>query len=235
MRCSLPSVVDVFDTLLSIASQAIRNASAALDLEQSPKGIDAWPELQFHPPLADAFAEAGFGVFREQPFPSDIGVHLNRPDRARCDLVLTFDRLPLLDPQASVLSESEKKGTLFEDVVTDVPAGCPPDEAIWMEVKVVAQFTYTRGIPGPNSTYASELIGALQRDLAKLARDPRIRRGCLLLILIARDKATAAHDVDLAVRKSAAKGLTFHPPRHEHIKIADRVGNGCCTVVIIPA
>jgi hypothetical protein len=226
--------VDVFDTLLTIASQAIRDASAALDLEQSPKGIDSWPELQFHPLLADAFVAAGFGVVREQPFPSDTGAHLHRPDRARCDIVLTFDGLPLLDPQHSILNDIQRKGTLFEHIVADPPHGAAPDEAIWMELKVVAQFTYSRGIPGPNATYASELIGALQRDIAKLARDPLIRRGCLLLILIARDEATALHDLAAAVQRAQSKHAAIHPPRHETIPIPERVGNACCTVAIVP-
>src|ERR1043165_5661865 len=77
------------DLLTDIAAAALKSHAEALAAEQAVRGLDALAETGFHPILAAGYAAAGFGVFREQPYP---GQPMKRPrhmERERCDLALT--------------------------------------------------------------------------------------------------------------------------------------------------
>jgi hypothetical protein len=56
-------------SIVHLAAEALRLHAAALDEEDAVRGIDALNETALHPILAAGFAGAGFGVFREIPFP----------------------------------------------------------------------------------------------------------------------------------------------------------------------
>ena len=61
---SYPDIADALEAGLVAAAQR-------LDDEQAVYGLDASNELELHPRLAEAIASAGYGVHREQRYPSD--------------------------------------------------------------------------------------------------------------------------------------------------------------------
>lgn len=103
-----------------------------------------------------------------------------------------------------------------------------------MEVKVVGQFCYTAGVPGPNRTYASELLRLPAGDIAKLAREPRVVHGGVLLVLFTADRRTADHDLNVFAHRCLDRALEVRSPAVERFGIADRIGNGVCTVALVP-
>ena len=84
----------------------------------------------------------------------------------RCDLVLT--------PEGRHLAKPEAEETLFED-----PEEVPLDDALWLEVKVVAQFQ----LEGANGNYSSQLLSTVREDVAKLSKDRGILHAGLLIVL----------------------------------------------------
>ncbi len=108
-----------------------------------------------------------------------------------------------------------------------------PDEAFWLEVKVVGQFTISRGITCPNRSYSTELVTAVYSDCYKLASDPIILRGGLLLILHAQDHRTARHDLDVAIQQAWSRGSTCRTPLVDGFPLSDRIGNTWATIALI--
>lgn len=166
-------------------------------------------------------------------------------DRMRCDLVLTPARnLKLGDPLALVKSTRARKqqaaGTLFAAVEAAEPPPaapvdtCPPEEAFWLEAKVVGQFCYSAGVPGPNASYAAELTRGPAADLRKLSADGRIAHGAALVLLFTRDQSTADHDLAQMLHRCLDRGLPFASPVRRSIPILDRIGNSLLTLCLIP-
>lgn len=230
------------EALVDIALAALREKALNLDAENAVHGLDAHEELWFHPLLADGFAAAGLGVAREALYPGNVEalarLRARRAQRERCDLVL----LPragarLLDPVARSIERDDIGTTLFAPVAEHLPpepSGVAPADAYWMEVKVVGQFCFTDGWSGPNRAYAAELTGAIA-DVAKIGRDPHIRRGGLLLVLFTADQRTADHDIDVALTRASERGVRSRAPARARTPITDRIGNALCTLVLVPA
>lgn len=239
--------------LAQITRDALAERERLLREEQAVYGLDSLRETQLHPVLAEAFSSAGFGVLREQPYPSAIGTPGHRPAkpaRDRCDLVLTPEpQFALADPLDSHREQDWLQGNNTKDPTpslfaqTPVPDPLPaknavktisPEEAAWIEVKVVAQFAFTHGVPGPNSAYSSELTASLARDIEKLNGEPLVRHGGLLLVLFTRDQRTAEHDVSIALHRCLDRERKFKSPEVARLPILDRVGNALCSVVLVP-
>lgn len=222
--------------IAAIAARALRGAAEALDTEQSPRGLDALDELALHPILADGLAAEGLGVLREQPYPGAAG-HPIRRERERCDLVLTDSPgLPLRDPVSDRRERRAAVGTLFERHVAESQppaAGVPCDEAFWLEVKVVGQFCFTDGVPGPNPTYVADMTACLS-DLAKLARDPIILHAAAVTIVFSQDERTLRHDFAIAVDRAIRGQTPIGGPGLECFAITDRIGNAVAGVGVIP-
>ena len=126
-------------------------------------------------------------------------------------------------------------GTLFAGAVGDaVPRGVAPEDAAWIEVKVVGQFAFARGVPGPSRAYGAELTGALRRDLAKLSSEERVVFGAVLLVLFAQTREVAEHDVPVALHRCVDDGLPMGTLRSAGFAITDRIGNAWCSVWIVP-
>jgi hypothetical protein len=106
-------------------------------------------------------------------------------------------------------------------------------DTYWLEVKVVGQFVYSAGVPGPNAQYASELVRGARADLKKLRADPAIARGGLLLVHLTRDEMTAVHDELTLWHRLLDRGVSVRSPIAERFAIADRIGNGLCSVVLL--
>lgn len=226
------------EDIADAAAAALERRSAALREEQSPRGLDALAEVDLHPLLAAGLAQAGFGVHPEQPYPGEVERRARRAQRERCDLVLTpAPEIALLDPVAELRQIDAAAGTLFEPIAESmVPSdrGAHPADAFWLEIKVVGQFTFTSGIPGPNRAYASELVGGPVEDLVKLEWDRAVRHGGSLVVLFTADESTARHDLGLLLHRCLDRELPVQSPAMRTFAIPDLIGNAACTVCLIP-
>lgn len=253
------------DDILSSLVAALRDEHARLTHEQAVHNIDALDEVALHPILAAGLSREGWGVLREQPYPAEWRAKPGRRSRAlpdesqrmRCDLVLTAKpgqslADPLCDQRAMLEDLKQAERTLFAPIAEARAAravngalgagrtaaalrAIPPDEACWLELKVVGQFAPIAGVPGPNPQYGSALVSAVMADLRKLAADPAIIRGALALVLFTRDEATARHDLRVVSEKCIARGALSSLPRVMGTPILDRIGNAHCTVAMFEA
>ncbi len=206
------SFAEIADALeAQLAAEAQR-----LDEEQSVYGVDALDELRLHPILADALTKAGYGVFAEQHYPAERRKR-RRSEGERCDFVLTPHGLPLREPDA--------EATLF-----DRDDAIALDEAFWLEVKVVAQFTTN----GPNRNYSSQLLGAVQSDVGKLSREAGILHCGVLVVLFTQNKRIAEHDLAAWLARCLERGLPIGSPSTREFVITDRLGNGVCVIALYP-
>ncbi len=215
-------------------ADALAAREASLRLEQAVHGLDSLNEVRCHAVLTEELLKTG-GVLREVPYPGRSVPGTLRRERDRCDLVL----LPpgetrLVDPLREANARADAAGTLFEAAAPPPEPGAQPEVAYWLEVKVVSQMTTVHGCPTPNRTYASELIRAVTTDLSKLAAQPRIEHGGLALLLFSDSERTGEHDATLTCHRCAAAGVSMRTPEIRHVPIVDRIGNACCTTVIIP-
>jgi hypothetical protein len=237
------------EVIVDVAAEGLRAHAAALELEQAVHGIDALSEVEFHPLLASAFGAAGWGVWCERGYPGKVGGTGKRPRRAereRCDLVLTGDGAGLVDPVDAAKEGDAIEGTLFAEALQEsgtgeprtarpwYPAAVSPEDAFWLEVKLVGQFCFNAGVPGANRTYASEFLRLPAGDISKLARDGVIRHAGLLLILFTADQRTADHDLGVFVNRCLDRDLPMQSPAVARFRIADRIGNSLCTVTVVP-
>lgn len=198
--------------------------------EQAVRGLDALKELDLHELLAQSCAAAGFGVLREVGYPTlrEATRHSARP---RCDIVLTpMPGQILVDPLEQ--HRAREHSTLFAALPpsSDHTTEAVPGDCLWLEVKTVAQFSYTQGIPGPNRSYASELVQSLRSDLDKLAADPGIESGLVALILFTDDDRTARNDIVAAANRCLDHAAAIASMSSRSFPITDRAGNACCTV-----
>lgn len=235
--------------MIEVIADALRAREAALREEQAVYGMDALDETEIHPVIAGGIAEAGWGVLREQAYPTqwkrkrkdEGGLPLPR-DRERCDLVMTplngqLLRDSLLEAKTAKLARDEAAGTLFEPLSQPKPlsqSGVSPDEAYWLELKIVAQYSVECGVPGPNSAYGSQLTRFVAADIGKLSNDRTIIHGGLALVLFTHDERTALHDSSILINRLVERGLRIGLPLTRSLPIADRIGNAVCSVVLVP-
>jgi hypothetical protein len=151
--------------------------------------------------------------------------------------VLTGGPGALVDPVAALKERDAAEGTLFaEHGLPPTTADKPwhPEEAFWIEVKLVAQFCYSAGVPGANRTYTSELLRLPAGDLGKLAREPRVRHGGVLLIMFTADQRTADHDLGVLMHRCLDRELPVRSQAAARFGIVDRIGNSLCSVALVP-
>lgn len=167
-------------------------------------------------------------------------------DRQRCDLVITERPGQTLRDEWRVardrkIARSQAQGTLFESLhalAPDEPSAAlkgsiAPEEALWLEIKSVAQFDISGGAAGPNPSYASGFVRGPMGDLVKLASDQQVREGAMLLIVFCADEPTLKHDFGVLVHRCLDKRLNIHTPTLRSLKILDRLGNTVCGVCVI--
>jgi len=205
----------VDDIADAIAEGLIRHVEADR-AAQSVRGIDALDEVSLHPILADSLRHAGFGVHREQRYISARATR-SRSEGRRCDLVLTPDARPLQDPRAAA--------TLFDD-----PQAVPLEEAFWLEVKTVAQYTEM----GPNQSWSSDILETVRADVTKLANDPNIFHAGLLIVLWVESVEVAEHDLGIWQDRCLDKRLPIAAPAQQTFPIQDRLGNAHCVLRVYP-
>ena len=113
-----------FSTLADHLGQVLTQAEADLRLEQAVYGLDAQDEVTLHALLGEGLRRF-YDVAREVHYPSTVGRKLTH--RQRCDLVLS--------PKGRPLRLDSTPPTLF-----DSADQCEPADALWLEVKVAAQW-----------------------------------------------------------------------------------------------
>ncbi len=203
-----------WQSVVEALAEGLAAESGALELDRAVVGLDGRREVELHVSIEECLRRAGYGVARERRFPSDR--ERKRSVGRRCDFVLTRDGRALVEDQPP---------TLFADA-----DAVPDDEAGWLEVKVVAQHRPL----GANRGYAARLASPVWADVEKLARDPGIRDGAVLLLLFTEDDAIADHDLDAWARRATLRGLHLWPRREQTIDIGDRLGNRRCRIAIFP-
>lgn len=233
--------------LVDVAADALRRRAEALRLEQAVQGIDALDEVDLHPILASAYADAGLGVLREQPYPGEWRARRrtalpHRRDRQRCDLVLLDRPDGVLEDEVLVRRSAEqdrraRTGTLFDTATLQAPPGPTgtgsPGDAFWLEVKTLGQYCYTGGVPGPNRAYTTELTRGPIADLGKLASDPLIRSAGLLVVQFVAGDEVATHDQLELVHRCLDRELPIASPRRRSLPITDHIGNTACVLALI--
>lgn len=199
-------------------AEALRERADALDAEQSPYGLDSLSELGFHPILHEGCRRAGFNVLPEQRYPTH-ATKSRRSEGDRCDIVL-------LESPATHLVDPLMAGTLFG------ARGARPEDAMWIEVKIVPQFALVSGVACANQAYSSLLLQSAGADVRKLAADPAIRRAAVALVVFAASEAIARHDINAWACACLDKGLEIGAPIVAGFAIADRIGNASCSMAV---
>lgn len=206
------SGADLADALI----EGLGRLETGLAREQAVQGLDAMDEVDLHPHLAAMLQGAGLGVEREVRYPAARAIR-RRSEGRRCDLVLTPDARELHDP--------DEAATLFDD-----PDAVALEEAFWLEIKTVAQFSEA----GANTTWASELLSSVRDDVAKLAADPALHHKALLIVLHAAGDEIIEHDLGVWQDRCLEKGLPIGAPWRRRMPLLDRLGNTVCAVALYP-
>ncbi|GAB5496153.1 MAG: hypothetical protein Phyf2KO_12330 [Phycisphaerales bacterium] len=230
-------VVWSIDQIADLMAKTIEKENARLRTEDAVLGVDALDETALHPILADGLENAGFGVFRELPFPTPSRRRAKNSERERCDLVLTHEPgLPIVDPVEVDKREHELEGTLFEPVKEQTAKlkGIDPADALWIELKVCGQYEFIAGVPIPNTAYTTGVVLAPATDIRKLGKERAISHALSALVLFAVDEETARHDLQIAVHKWLDKSLPIRSPAIRVVQIDERIGNAVAAVCLTP-
>lgn len=224
------------DEVAGMLAAGLREAESVCVLEQAPLGLDALEETRLHPVLAAGFEASGLTTLHERPYPGNYRTGPLPRERERCDLVVLpegFTRL--LDPLEMLRAAREKAGTLFGGA-EEAPeaAAAAPEDAFWLEIKAVAQYAYVDAVPVPNRSYGSLLVRGPALDLAKLAREPMVSAGGVGVVLFGAEERAVRHDLSVMVSKMIDRDLPISTPATEIVSIADRAGNCCVGVCVVP-
>lgn len=227
-------------TITDALAGAISAADAELRAEQAPLGLDALDEVALHPLLAAGLSAAGFGVHREAHYPGnhDDAETASDSNRDRCDLVLTEDpAATLLDPVHADRRVRAASDTLFAELAPAIEADANahavrPEDAFWLEIKSVAQTAYRDGVPGPNRSYAAEMVNGPAGDVCKLIGDGVIERAAIALILFTENETIARNDSEQIAHALLDMGLPIGLPEIRSTPIDDRAGNACASVAL---
>lgn len=223
------------EDLSEAVARRLGSFEAELEAEQAVRGLDAHDETALHPLIACGLRDFGYQVLREQPYPGEYARGPLPRDRERCDLVvLPEGSHTLLDPLALLRAAEARAATLFAGLEEPLPKGAMPEDAFWLEVKSVAQISYVEGVPVGNRSYASQLVRGPALDLAKLAREPMIDAGGSLVLLFGADEAVVRHDLGIMLKALIERDLPITSPAIEVVPIADRSGNACLGVCLVP-
>lgn len=222
----------ITDDLLAAAADHLLGEERRLQAEQAVYGLEKYSEVELHGVLADAFRSRGFGAFREVLYPSAPTLRARKSERQRCDVVLT--RSPHLRPADPVETARAAAASLFASLTGADASLASPEDTCWIELKLVSQFTYSRGVPVPNSTYTSELLAGVRGDLRKVRSDPAIRHGAAMLVLFNANPEAAAHDAGVLQRRCREDDPALGDGGARSFRVPDRIGNTVCTLLLFP-
>ncbi len=219
-----------------LAAQITR-ADAQLTLEQAVHGLDSLDEVALHPVLASGFDPDLYAVFREVPYPGQPKSLPKESERQRCDLVIAHaGATGIADTIHRAKAMQQAAGTLFEPVADTMTVQdeslVAPEDAFWLEVKVIGQYTVVDGYAGPNRRYASA-FGTCRADIRKLAKAGSINRAGLAIVLFAAEQTVSEHDLTVFMHTCLDRELPVRSLSIESTPIVDRIGNACCSVGLI--
>lgn len=204
-----------FSTIADHLHQSLQQAEADLRLEQAVYGLDAQDERTLQTLLAGRMNQ-WYAVAREVHYPSSAGRKLTH--RQRCDLVIS--------PKGRPLKLDSAPPSLF-----DPPNQCPPQEALWLEVKVACQFR-EGGVR--HSGYGAQWRNAVVEDLRKMESDELIREAGLLVVVFNESEEILHKDLDLFETVLAQKEVLAGFRQVRSTPIWERMGHRLCTVALWP-
>jgi len=225
------------DQIADHIAESILRENARLRAEDAVVGVDGLDETTIHPILESGLRAAGFGVWREFPFPTPKKRRAKNSERERCDLVLTEDPgQPVVDLVEIDKREHELAGGLFAPVAEQAAKveGTNPEDALWLELKVCGQYEFVSGVPIPNTAYTTGVVLAPATDIKKLAKETAIAHAASILILFATNEDTARHDLQIAVHKWLDKSLPIRSPSIRITPIDERIGNAVAAICVTP-
>ena len=203
-------------TIADTVYEGLRRRAVADEAEQVVYGFDSFDELSLHPLVQQALRDAGFGVFPEQRYPSEWD-NTKQSEGKRCDVVITADAT------GPCLRDPRLRGTLFDRI-----DAIDPEEAYWLEIKTVAQYTSD----GPFRGYSKELLSPVADDVRKLWADRLIFHSGLLLVLFTETQEVAEHDLIAWHDRCLKRGHPVAAPAARGFPIGNRIGNGWCEVAV---
>ncbi len=196
--------------LADLIAAALVELEANLRLEQAAHGLDTWDERPLQHALAGALRRT-HEVAAEAHYPSTIGRKLSH--RPRCDLVLS--------PRGQPLRQGE---TLPFDL-------CPPEDALWLELKVARQWR-SGGVR--DGRYGEQWRRNLTGDIRKLATEPRIAAAALVLIAFTEDEDTLGRDLDTFEAQMIHDEVIAGFRQVRTVPIVERIGHRVCGVALWP-
>jgi hypothetical protein len=204
---------DFFDLTASLGD-ALQQAEDALRLEQAVYGLDSMDEVRLQGVLAEALARRST-VAREVYYPS--APAKRKSARPRCDLVLT--------PFGRELRTSDEP-----DLFTPADA-CPPQEALWLEVKAAYQF---RDVATRHDGYGGTWKTGVVDDLKKMSADPKIREAGLVLVVFNESEEVLAKDLQLFEDHLVTQGVVAGFRHVRSVRITERMGHRFASVAVWP-
>lgn len=208
--------------LVELAAAGLMAEASKLAAEQSVRGIDSLGEIGLHPILRAGLASGPYRVLAEERYPPSRS-RKRRSEGERCDIVVIDTRD---SPDAEHLIDPLAAGTLFGS------RGADPEQALWVEVKVVHQWMLFDGGLRANPSYSSLLLREASSDVRKLSKEPGIVAGAVLIVMFTDTPATAEHDLGEWHKRCVLMGLPVSSPFVKRFAITDRLGNGCCSVAL---
>jgi len=204
-----------FSTLADHLGAVIQQAEDDLRLEQAIYGLDSKDERAIQALLGEGLSRY-YEAAREVHYPSSWGRKLTH--RQRCDIVLS--------PKGRPLRLDHTPPSLF-----DAPNQSTAADALWLEVKVAAQWR-EGGVR--HGGYGQQWRGAVVDDLRKMEAEEQIHEAGLVLIVFNESQAVLDKDLqlfeDVLVRKEVLAGF-----RHvRSVPITERIGHNLCTVAVWP-
>lgn len=193
---------------------ALAQAEADLRLEQAVAGLDTRDEVALQHLVAEGL-RARHEVVREAHYPSTAGRKLSH--RPRCDMVLS--------PKGRALQLLHEPAGLF------AADQCPPEEALWIELKAAHQFR-EGGLH--HAGYSRQWRTAIITDLRKMAAEPLIRQAALVAIVFNESRLILDKDVTLFEQVLANENVLAGPRQVRSIPIIERIGHTLCSVVLWP-
>lgn len=194
----------------------LQNAENAFRLEHAVFGLDALDDLRLHQLVVRGLSATCMAQ-REVWTPATAGKRRNL--RIRADLVLT--------PPSRPLRTSDEP-----DLFTP-PDACPPEEALWLNLRVLRQFPPLGVAP---VSYDHAWRSAVALDLVKLTSDPRVTESGLAAVIFSDTPETLAQWVQSLDEDLARAGVTpADSASQRHVRtvpITDRLGHRYVSIVI---
>lgn len=213
-----------YSHIVELAAGGLESEARRLALEQSVRGIDALNEVLLHPLLRAGIATGPYLVLAEERYPPSRS-RKRRSEGERCDIVVIDTRDV---PEAHHLVDPLAAGTLFGS------RGADPEQALWIEAKVVHQWMLFDGGIRANPAYSSLLLREATSDVRKLSKEPGIVAAAVLIVMFTDTAATADHDLGEWHKRCVLMGLPVSSPFLKRFVVTDRLGNGCCSVALAP-